>query len=362
VIIPLYVLSWIFVVMLLLVLVSIVGAGINRSVSGARRKREKALRARARELLVSLSRQTDEKRERTLNEMERFLDPGTAEFVAIDLHRLEPHSRNDVVGLFENKGLVAHFSKVVGSGTKWNRAKAARILGELNLPVASAALYKALDDPDPDVRNVAARSLSRLRHPMAQSVLIELLGKHEEPVSSRIAAMFIEAGASSVPLLVKNMRNENWRARFWTAEILGQTGDRRAEKVLISALGDSSGDVRAAATKALGKMGGKAAGEHLAPMLKDPEWFVRCHAAWSLGKLHAVEAIPELVCALRDGSWWVRKNALEALAGLGDAAVPALMNAIEDDDRFARESALEALQKLGVDIPVTGKQGRIQAR
>jgi len=362
VIIPLYILYWVFVVLVFFVLATVLAAGINRAASSSRQARERAHRTRARELLLSFSRETGERRSLLLSRIREFLTPDTAEHVALALHRLDAPARREVVELFETEGLVSHFTRLMKTGSKWNRAKAARILGELNLPVASAALYKALDDSDPDVRNVAARSLSRLRHPMAQSVLISVLGKHEEPVSSRIAAMFIEGGAASVPLLVKNMRNENWRARFWSAEILGQVGDQRAERVLISALGDSSADVRSAAAKALGKTGTAAAVEHLVPLLKDEEWFVRCHAAWALGQLKAVDVVDELAKGLRDRSWWMRKNTLEALAALGDSAIPALMHALEGDDRFARESAMEALQKLGVEVRGSGGEGTVYGR
>lgn len=349
-IIPFYVLIWTFIVLVFFVLATVLAAGINRAASSSRQAREQANRARARDLLLSLSRETGEGRLTLLREIQSFLSEETAEHVALALHRLEPPTRRDVVELFETGGLVSHFTRLLKAGSKWNRAKAARILGELDLPVASAALYKALDDSDPDVRNVAARSLSRLRHPMAQSVLISVLGKHEEPVSSRIAAMFIEAGAASVPLLVKNMRNENWRARFWSAEILGQVGDQRSERALVASLKDANADVRSAAAKALGKTGTGASVAHLLPLLKDEEWFVRSHAAWALGRLKAVDAIGELAQGLRDRSWWMRKTSLEALADMGDSAIPALMRVLEGDDKFARESALEALQKLGVEV------------
>ena len=349
-IIPFYVLIWTFIVLVFFVLATVLAAGINRTASSSRQAREQANRARARDLLLSLSRETGEGRLTLLREIQSFLSEETAEHVALALHRLEPPTRRDVVELFETGGLVSHFTRLLKAGSKWNRAKAARILGELDLPVASAALYKALDDSDPDVRNVAARSLSRLRHPMAQSVLISVLGKHEEPVSSRIAAMFIEAGAASVPLLVKNMRNENWRARFWSAEILGQVGDQRSERALVASLKDANADVRSAAAKALGKTGTGASVAHLLPLLKDEEWFVRSHAAWALGRLKAVDAIGELAQGLRDRSWWMRKTSLEALADMGDSAIPALMRVLEGDDKFARESALEALQKLGVEV------------
>ena len=355
--IPLNILYWVFIGLVFLVILSALAAGLNRAFTGSRRKREEASKTRCRELLIMLGRESAEARERVLIEIEEMLGPATAEYIAVSLSRLEVRQRAELTGLFQRKGLVRYFVRQLKSQRKWRRARAAKVLGELNLPVASAALYRALDDPDPDIRSVAARGLSKLRHPRAQAALIEILGRHEELISSRIAAMFIDVGAASVPLLVKNMRNTNWRARFWTAEILGQVADRRAEGVLVSALNDSSADVRAAAAKALGKIGTKSAGLQVIPLLRDAEWFVRSHAAWTLGQLKMVEAVGELVRSLYDRAWWVRKSSLEALANVGDAAIPALVATLQAEDRFARESAAEALQRLGVEVPSAGPEG-----
>ncbi|MCX5800735.1 MAG: HEAT repeat domain-containing protein [Candidatus Eisenbacteria bacterium] len=355
--IPLDILYFIFLGLVCLVVSAWLAAGLNRAFTISKRRREEALRARCRGLLLILARQTGEPGARVLAEIEDILTPETAEYVAVSLPRLEAHLRSELTKLFQETGLVHHFVRQLKSQRKWKRARAAKILGELSLPAASAALYRALDDPDPDIRSLAARGLSKVRHPRAQAALIDILGRHEELVSSRIAAMFIDVGTPSVPLLVKNMRNTNWRARFWTAEILGQVADRRAEGVLVSALSDSSADVRAAAAKALGRIGSKSAGLEVIPLLKDPAWFVRSHAAWTLGQLEMVEAIEELVAALCDRAWWVRKSSLEALANIGEAALPALMAGLEVDDRFARESAAEALQRLGVEVPSRGTEG-----
>ncbi|MFH0778196.1 MAG: HEAT repeat domain-containing protein [Candidatus Eisenbacteria bacterium] len=356
--IPLSILIVIFAFLVLLVIASAVAAGVNRAHSSAKRRRLDEIKLECRELFLAFARSKGEGADKALATIEAFLSTETAEQVALSLLRLEAPGRSDVASLFEKKGLVSYFVNLARRGSKWNKMKAVRVLGELNMAVASAALYKALDDGDADVRNAAARALSKLKHPMAQSALIDVLGKHEEPVSSRIAAIFIEGGAASVPLLIKNMRNENWRARFWSAEILGELGDRRAEGALLTALKDVSGDVRAAAVKSLGKLGDRSVGGGVIPLLKDPEWFVRCHAAWTLGRLKDEGAVEELLDALHDSSWWTRKNALEALAEIGERALPGLMATLESDDRFARESALEALQKLGVEVSTDRRGGQ----
>ena len=52
--------------------------------------------------------------------------------------------------------------------------------------------------------------------------LVALLGRHEQAVSARIAAMCIEIGARTAPLLIATLRDGSPQARFWAARILGE--------------------------------------------------------------------------------------------------------------------------------------------
>ncbi|HYR69087.1 MAG TPA: HEAT repeat domain-containing protein [Candidatus Dormibacteraeota bacterium] len=280
-----------------------------------------------------------------------------SELAAEEISQLELPLRLDVLRELEEAGIVARLLRDAKSRLKWNRAHALRILGELKLPMSIPTLLHALDDKDPDVRNVAARALGRMKLQAAEEALIALLGKHDQAVSARIAAICIEMGPRTAPLLIKTLRDGIPKARFWAARILGEIADPRATRSISEALQDADPDVRSAAVWAIGSIADRPSAPIVAPLLNDPVWYVRAHAAEALGKIGDPSLTGALADALRDQSWWVRRNALEALVRVGEAAKPALMTALESEDRFARDSAVEALTSLGVTAIAPRREG-----
>lgn len=280
-----------------------------------------------------------------------------SEAAAEEISQLELPLRLDVLRALEESGVVSRIVRGARSRFKWSRARALRILGELKLPQSVPTLLNSLDDKDADVRNVAARSLGRMKLQAAEEALVGLLGKHDQSVSARIAAICIEMGPRTSPLLIKTLRDGTPKARFWAARILGEIADPRATRSLGEALLDSDADVRSAAARAIGRTGDRTMGPAVAPLLADPVWYVRAHAAEALGKIGDGSFAAPLAEALRDQSWWVRKNALDALVLLGEPAKPALFRALESEDRFARDSAVDALMSLGVTAIVPRREG-----
>jgi len=280
-----------------------------------------------------------------------------SELAAEEISQLDLPLRLDVLRELEEAGIVARLLRDAKSRLKWNRAHALRILGELKLPMSIPTLLQALDDKDADVRNVAARSLGRMKLQAAEEALIALLGKHDQAVSARIAAICIEMGPRTAPLLIKTLRDGIPKARFWAARILGEIADPRAARSISEALQDADPDVRSAAVWAIGNIADRSSAPIVAPLLKDPVWYVRAHAAEALGKIGDPSLTGALAEALRDQSWWVRRNALEALVRMGEASKPALMTALESEDRFARDSAVEALTSLGVTAIAPRREG-----
>jgi HEAT repeat protein len=234
---------------------------------------------------------------------------------------------------------------------KWSRARALRILGELKVPSSVPTLLNALEDKDSDVRNVAARSLGRMKLQAAEEALVELLGKHDQSVSSRIAAICIEMGPRTAPLLIRALREGTPKARFWAARILGEIRDHRATRSLGDALSDKEPDVRSAAVWAMGMIADRASAPLVEPLLHDSVWYVRAHAAEAQGRIGDPTVVSSLGEALRDSSWWVRKNALDALVRIGEPSKPVLLRTLHGDDRFARDCAVEALMTLGMPLP-----------
>lgn len=271
-----------------------------------------------------------------------------SQLAAEEVSQLELTLRLDVIRSLEEQGVIGQYLRETKSPLKWSRAHALRILGELKVPASVPALLAALEDRDPDVRNVAARSLGKMKLQAAEEALVGLLGKHEQSVSARIAAICIEMGSRTAPLLIRTLRDGTPKARFWAARILGEIHEGRAARSLGDSLLDPDPDVRSAAAWALGSIAEPSTATMVETALRDPVWYVRAHAAEALGKIGDPVMAAPLGRMLEDRSWWVRRNALEALVRLGEAAKPALFLALESPDRFARDCAGEALATLGV--------------
>jgi HEAT repeat protein len=270
---------------------------------------------------------------------------------AEEVSRLEPGAQAEIVRLLEAEGIIAQILQQAKSPLKWTRVHALSVLGKIRVQAAVPVLLSSLDDTDPDVRSVAVRGLSGMKLQETEEALIALLGRLEPSVSARIAAICIEMGTRTGPLLIHTLEDGNAQARFWAARILGEIKEVRATEPLGKALTDPEPDVRSAAAWALGSIGNRSNLKLLDDALDDPVWYVRAHAAEALGRLGDTTAAARLGEALRDRSWWVRRNALDALVHLGDAARPALLQALESGDRFANDCATEALTTLGVPIP-----------
>lgn len=338
-----------------IVALTTIAAIANKVYSGREADSKRRFLDRLRRSFLKL--RTQEGQREALPAIVRSMAGRWSELAAEEISQLELPLRLDVLRALEEAGVVARLLREAKSRLKWNRAHALRIVGELKLPMSIPTLLTALEDKDADVRNVAARSLGRMKLQAAEEALIALLGKHDQAVSARIAAICIEMGPRTAPLLIKTLRDGGPKARFWAARILGEIGDPRATRSLSEALTDSDADVRSAAVWAIGNIGDRSSASIIAPLLKDDVWYVRAHAAEALGKIGDGSFATALAETLKDPSWWVRRNALEALVRLGEASKPALLSALESEDRFARDSAVEALTSLGVSALAPRREG-----
>lgn len=276
---------------------------------------------------------------------------------AEEMAELDATHRLTIIQVLEARGLITRFLQGAKSRFKWGRARALRVLGELRVPAAVPVVLEALEDRDPDVRNVAARALGTMKLQATDEALVALLGRHDQVVSARIAAMCIEIGSRTAPLLVNTLRVGSTKARFWAARILGEIRDHSAATALGEALQDAEPDVRSAAARALGTIADRSTATLLETALRDPIWYVRAHAAEALGRIADPAMAVPLAESLGDRSWWVRRNALDALVRLGEPSRPSLVRALNSDDRFARDCAIEALTVMGIQVTATTRTG-----
>jgi HEAT repeat protein len=338
-------------ILLGIVALTTLAAIANKVYSGKEESSKRAFFERLRKSFLLLKTGIPEDHAQGMRQIVGALSGRWSELAAEEVSQLTLALRLDVIHALEEGGVVSRYLRQAKGPMKWSRAHAIRILGELKVPSSVPALLTALEDKDSDVRNVAARSLGRMKLQAAEEALVELLGKHDQSVSARIAAICIEMGPRTAPLLIRSLREGTPKARFWSARILGEIRDGRATRSLGDALTDKEPDVRSASVWALGMIADRSSAMLVDPLLGDEVWYVRAHAAEALGRIGDPGAVAGLAEALKDRSWWVRKNALDALVRLGEPSKAALLRTLHGEDRFARDCAVEALMTLGMPLP-----------
>ena len=192
--------------------------------------------------------------EQAIQQLIDRIDPGVREKVLHDLRELRKSgvsSWQDLVAALEDASVAE------------NRTRACWLLARLQDPRAFDHLVSALHDPDPRLRQEAARSLGVLADRRAVPELLAAL-QTDLDLETRVAAAYalgLLGDHRSVDALLATMadRNEDPRIRGMAAEALTGVQERRAVPYLIAALDDPSVEVRFWAVFALGQFGDPAA-------------------------------------------------------------------------------------------------------
>jgi HEAT repeat protein len=172
------------------------------------------------------------------------------------------------------------------------RARAARILGEMEFPEAMEALVHSLDTPDRKLREAVTTSLSG----------------HMARSPERAAKLMKEIPSTKTRKL----------GMVW---LLGKTRRGGAMKLLLRYLEDEDADVRAAAVGALAKYRIGIVGRFLRGSLSDPNGRVRAAAVNALSRMQTPEWEREVERMLADPDSYVRQRAGIALFRMGSKSV-----------------------------------------
>lgn len=203
---------------------------------------------------------------------------------------------------------------------------------------AVPSLIQALSSPNSRVRSHAAEVLERLGwEPWSDTELAWYLIAREQWME---LAML---GTPAVEPLIRTLRGDNDRIRSEAAWTLGEIGDQAAVGPLVDALAD--GGVAQAAAEALVAIGSPS----IAPtirILEEGSGGARENAVEVLGRIRAHEAVPTLVELVRSGDDRLQRKAIDALVSIGSPAVPALLPLLgEEGDGHA--GAMDALAGIG---------------
>jgi len=188
-----------------------------------------------------------------------------------------------------------------------------------------------------------------MKSDLSQEKLLADLTSGDETRAEEAATVLAQAEERAAPALEPLLKSARVDDRWWAVRTLGQMSAPPLDW-LIRALGDESGEVRAAAALALVSHPAEGASPALVNALQDEDSIV---AILSVNALAAIgkEAVPSLLEAFPRINLRGKIHAMRALAELRDhRAIPLLLKATEEDSAMLRYWAEEGIERLGLNM------------
>jgi len=201
------------------------------------------------------------------------------------------------------------------------RRKAALLLSQAETldDQTAAALRKAMDDDDVNVRLFAAEAVGRTGDVDAAESLVELLSSADRVVRFSSSQALGRLGPAVVPFLIERAQPKDGSSpgkivRVGIAQALGEIGDTSAAPVLLALLADAEVDVRIAVALALGKLGVRSTVQPLVALLNSTDDRLRWYVGNALEQFGATAEKPLLAKLDKEG---YTKAVLEVLGRAG---------------------------------------------
>jgi len=258
------------------------------------------------------------------------------------------------IGMEVDHVLALLLPAAVGDDEAVRHAAMNAILAERALrPGAVAKLAPLLKDPNPTMREKAARALGRFGADATPALPALMEAARVAGGAPAFADALAQVGPPVLPILLKALQAGSPEETAWILRALRGFGPP-AVPVLTEALKHEKPAVRAAAASALGAMGrdGADAVSPLFTLAGDASPEVEAAALRALVAQHADTGRlrPLLEKAMNSPNMEVRKAGAAGTAALGGAAllgIQGLLDLLADDDAAGRAAAVQALGQLG---------------
>lgn len=231
---------------------------------------------------------------------------------------------------------VARLAGLLQSPDWATRQEAVTALGKLGsaAKVEAPALMRALRDEESRVRYFAARAIGELGKPEIEAIdaLASVLHDFDGGVRTNAGVALAKIGKRAIPALMAVLNSLDFAAREEASRTLAEIG-APAIRPLMQALGDKRNHVRQSAGDSLGLMGTPALPSLIKTLKSDERTAARVAAASALAK-----------SSLRIGA---KSRARALCRAISAKIVPALLAALQDKEWEVRESASIALGRIG---------------
>jgi HEAT repeat protein len=248
----------------------------------------------------------------------------------------------------QKRGQVLAFTNGVPSQAGVALSGLLLMLGERVLTVTQIFIMGLL------ITLVCGYMVWRMRAAYGQALIDALrLGRFEVFSLEEPAFAGLHDDAAALDVATRALRDPKPATRRLAAEILGKMQNASAIPALSQGLSDSEPAVRAGVLHALGELYALSALDPIIGSLDDPEPEVRHQALVALTQFE-LEPFPKLFAKLEellgDVSIHVRTHAVLALAklGRGEQALPGLMKWLQDSDPPLRIAALDTFGRVAI--------------
>lgn len=233
---------------------------------------------------------------------------------------------------------VASVLRRTRSRVWWRRFDGARLLSIVGREQDVPLIAPLLHDESPAVRLVAIDAAARLHTRPLIDLELDTLPQRQDAVQAYQFSALAQHPALVSAALVERLKPEAPVASLvaWVdaAGALAHPVPLECVRTLAT---HESPHVRLHVARALRRLAMPETPPVLLRLLKDPDWRVRAQAARALGALRCHGAISELMRAARDLSWWVRYRSALALAQIGGPGRVALIELARCEDPMARD-------------------------
>ena len=209
-----------------------------------------------------------------------------------------------------------------------------------------------LHNEDVDEIATAVDALNQFNDPRVNDLLLNALKVDSEDIQlSAVHGLLQHKNNRTIEVFISLLKNKSWWVRSNAAWVLGEFGEGRAVKPLLSLLldRDELGKVQVAAIRALGNIGDARAVETLTEFLSSDNFELKDVAISALGEFqdpHASEALKEI--SLRDNDASIREKAVDALAKIkGERLAVMVEKNAADREQDIRYLTAFALGEMG---------------
>lgn len=277
------------------------------------------------------------------------------------LGQFSPISLHEALALPD--GLLYYFSRL----HFLVRARSARNLGLLGHQASWPVLAKALEDPHPDVQQVALRSLAVLRKPETLPALLRGMDKAVSGNNSGLSIHSLKAALAKFPFsqalqLMPAVRHPHPQVRAAAVEILLEMAKREPagaptllqsksvlDRELAVLAAGADPELRDRATELIARLDVAPSPLALRDRLRDSRWFVQAGALQALAGRPGILPLGEFQDFLTDPHRTVRQAALRAIIAYGHEGVSKVYeHFLKTEDKTLRDQLIEEFDRSGL--------------